>query len=218
MEEGKVRMMVIPIVAMLAVTMVVAGYQYEEEQEIDVDEGREELTIEHHEEGEGSPETNFDENFSITAETIVDNQSSLEFELNPTSIMVDSQRQQINLKVLAHGDFEEHEDVEVFKFTASEKEESEGPFNYIQFEIERHEIDGGERWPQNEQRTGATFISPEHFAYDGSYLNSPEFTVQTRMYWVMPHENMGEEFTLELEAVVGGLSEDVTATVLLHIE
>jgi len=32
-EDGKIRMMVIPIVAMLVVTMVVAGWQYEEEQE-----------------------------------------------------------------------------------------------------------------------------------------------------------------------------------------
>ncbi|MFP4186075.1 MAG: hypothetical protein ACLFSM_07690, partial [Thermoplasmata archaeon] len=130
-EEGKVRLMVIPIVVMLAVTMLVAGWQQGEEQEINVDEGLGKLTIEHADEkGLGY---NFAEGVNITALTTVDNTSELKFEVIPTGITVSEDYERIYFDLMVEGSFEEHFDPETFMFTASEKKENESPFNGVDF-------------------------------------------------------------------------------------
>ncbi|MFW5904555.1 MAG: hypothetical protein ACOCTK_03705, partial [Candidatus Saliniplasma sp.] len=107
-ETTKVRVMVIPIVAMLALTMVVAGWQQEEEEqvEIEVDEGYDEIVIPEEEQPEeGGPET-YPQNKS-TVTTHVNNESSLEFEVEPKSVMRSDRVMTIRLKLSAEGYFEE---------------------------------------------------------------------------------------------------------------
>ena len=218
-EENKVRMMVVSIVAMLVVTMVVAGCleEGEEQVEIDVDEGYDEIVIPEEEQpNEGGPET-YPQNQSIVT-TNVNNESSLEFEVEPMEIMRGEGRMFVTIKLSAEGTFEEELDVSTFKFRASEKEESESPFNSVEFQTRYTQIDGGERWPPHEQQIGKAMVGPGNFAYDGYDLNSNEFSVETMLYWEIDSENIGEEFTLQLEAIVGGLSEDVPATIDVHLE
>lgn len=209
-EEGKARLMVLPVVAMLVVTMMVAGWQQGED--IEVDEGTRELTIEHCDYKGNITGYNFDEGVNATALTTVDNKSELEFEVHPISVEVNSIRELVTINLSASGQFEDHQSIESFKFRASEKY---GFTNAVEILSSYFQIDGGERWPDHEQKTWA---GPDRPAYEGYDLNSSEFTIETKIFWEISTENMDEEFTLELEAVVEGLSEDVSATVLLHIE
>ena len=218
-EEGKVKLIVLAIVAMLAVTLAVAGWQHEEEDpiEVDMDEGYDEIVIPEEEQPEeGGPET-YPQNQSIVT-TNVNNESSLEFEVEPMEIMRGEGRMFVTIKLSAEGTFEEELDVSTFKFRASEKEESESPFNIARFHPEYSQIDNGERWPYHEQQKGGAMVGPGNFVYEGYDLDSNEFSVETMLYWEIDSENIGEEFTLQLEAIVGGLSEDVPATIDVHLE
>jgi len=210
-------MMVIPIVVMLAVTMVVAGCLEEGEQEIEVDEDLGELTIEHADE-EG-PGYNFAKGVNVTALTTVDNKSELEFVVNPTALTVTSTYQRIHIELLAEGEFDEYLDIKSFKFSAAEKESNSSLYNYIDFSGGSSRIEGGNIWPGSQQRLGVKTLNSNDSAYIGYDLESDKFTAETEVSWTMPHDNIGEEFTLQLEAVVdGGMSEEISATVEIHIE
>ncbi|MFW5945713.1 MAG: hypothetical protein ACOCTN_02425, partial [Candidatus Natronoplasma sp.] len=109
-EEGKVRLMVIPIVAMLAVTMLVAGWQQEKKPvQIEVDEGYDEIVIPEEEQpDEGGPATT-PQNKSIVT-TNVNNESYLEFEVEPRSVKI-GDYMTVRLKLSAEGYFEEELDI-----------------------------------------------------------------------------------------------------------
>ncbi|MFP4051661.1 MAG: hypothetical protein ACLFVB_07990 [Thermoplasmata archaeon] len=216
-EKTKVRLMVIPIVAMLAVTMVVVGWQQGEEQvEIEIEEELGELTIEHLA-MDDQPAVLGDE-VNTTGSAIVNNESHLELKADPIKIEPGGEAERIYIHLTAEGTFEEELDVDTFKFTGSEMVNNEPPFNGIQFETISSQIVGGEIWPSDEQRGGVRAASPEHYAYQGYDLESNEFVVENVLYWSFPEENVGEESSLEIQAVVHGLSEDVTATVQVNIE
>ena len=193
----------------------------ESKTEITVDEGYDEIVIPEEEQ----PDENDVENVTGTnlqnksvVTTIVNNESSLEFEVEPRSITKSLDLMQVRIKLSAEGYFVDELDVSTFEFRASEKEDSESPFNGVLFHPEYSQIDNGERWPHHEQQIGKAMIGPEHFAYDGYDLDSNDFSVETMLYWEIDPENIGEEFTLQLEAIVGGLSEDVPATVDICLE
>ncbi|MFW6142518.1 MAG: hypothetical protein ACOC53_08175, partial [Candidatus Saliniplasma sp.] len=200
-------------------TMVVAGWQQEEEEqvEIEVDEGYDEIVIPEEEQPDEDLVTTYPQNKS-TVTTNVNNESSIEFEVEPRSVKRCDRVMTIRLKLSAEGYFEEELDISTFKFRASEKEESEKPFNGVEFQTRYTQIDKGERWPPDEQQTGSAMVGPGHFAHDGYDLDSNEFSVETMLYWEIDSENIGEEVTLQLEAIVGGLSEDVPATVDICLE
>jgi len=216
-EENRIRLKVLTIVAMLAVTMVVAGCLEEEDPiEVDVDEGYDEIVIPEEEQPDEDLVTTLPQNKS-TVTTIVNNGSSLEFEVEPRSVKR-GDYMTVRLKLSAEGTFEEELDVSTFKFRASEKEESESPFNIARFHPEYSQIDNGERWSHDEQQQGSAMVGPGNFVHEGFDLDSNEFSVETMLYWEIDSENIGEEFTLQLEAIVGGLSEDVPATIDIRLE
>jgi len=77
-EDTKPRLIVVAIVVMLAVTMVVAGWQYEEEREIEVDEGYDEINV------TVPPSQNFrdNESYRVTARSeINDGEGYLEIDV-----------------------------------------------------------------------------------------------------------------------------------------
>ncbi|MFW6142562.1 MAG: hypothetical protein ACOC53_08410, partial [Candidatus Saliniplasma sp.] len=199
-------------IAMLVITMVIAGYRDEGEMKIEEDPG--ELTLQHRtgEDQVGEPEA------KAIGSTVVNNDSHLELETNVTKISPGGEFEHIIIHLTAEGTFEEDLEIDTFKFTASETEESEPPFNGIDFESSKSRIEGGEIWPTERQRTGVLTSSPEHYAYEGYDLESNDFTVDSILMWSIPEENVGEEFSLEIQSVVHGLSEDVTATVHVHLE
>jgi len=94
-------MMVVPIVAMLAVTMVVAGWQYEEQVEIDVDdqEAFDEVTIENNKlPDKEEPVTNL-QNESVATVVYINEKSYLEFEVEPRSITLDSEGYRVTMRI-----------------------------------------------------------------------------------------------------------------------
>ncbi|MFP4051662.1 MAG: hypothetical protein ACLFVB_07995 [Thermoplasmata archaeon] len=188
----------------------------ESKQKITVDEGYDEIVIPEEEQPDEDLVTTCPQNKSVVT-TNVNNESSLEFEVEPISLkrsdVIDAR-----IKLSAEGTFEEELDVSTFKFRISEKEESERPFNGVDFRTSYSRIEGGERWPSHEQQPGSAMLGPGHFAHEGYDLDSNEFSVETMLYWEIDSENIGEEFTLQLEAIVGGLSEDVPATVDICLE
>ncbi len=193
----------------------------ENKMKITVDEGYDEIVIPEEEQ----PDENDVENVTgtnlqnkSTVTTNVNNESSLEFEVEPRSITKSLDLMQVRIKLSAEGYFVDELDVSTFKFRVSEKEESESPFNGVDFKTSYSQIEGGERWPPHEQQIGKAMVGPGNFAYDGYDLNSNEFSVETMLYWEIDPENIGEEFTLQLEAIVGGLSEDVPATIDIRLE
>jgi len=218
-EEGKVRLMVIPIVAMLAVTMVVAGYQYEEQVEIDVEEYPGELTIEHLNEPDDEtgivgalPEKN------ETGITNINEKSELKIEVDPESIMRTSREQTVRLDFQMSGNFDEKFDLDTLRIEVSETPEDEPSSNGIDFLLTDVEIEGGERWPEEDFPGGLRYTSPDRPAYVGFDLTSNEFMTNGSIQWTFPSENIGEDFTMQLQAVVdGNISENVLSTIQIHI-
>ena len=206
-EEGKVRMMVIPIVAMLAVTMVVAGWQHGEEQlEIDVDEGYDEIVIPEEmikiPEGENVTGT-YPQNKSM-ATTYVNNESSLEFEVEPEAVVSDPRRHSVHFTLKARGEFDEDLEIEDFQFqVVQEVGDTYSLGNTAN-------ISGLTLWEYSKQRE-----HPESYGFD---VDSNEFTAEIDYVWTISREDWGEPHTVELEAIVGGLSEDVSVGIDVHFE
>ncbi len=201
-EEGKARLMVIPVVAMLAVTMMVAGWQQggDDEVEIDVAPGHGELIIPEEKIPEKGEVENYPQNKSIVT-TYVNNESSLELEVEPMYVTSPADEHNVRFKFRATGEFDEDLDIENLKFVATP---SDGIFT---FEGGFANISGGtlikQEWP------------PESFVY---VLDSNEFTAEVTYSWTIHREKEGDSFSLEVEAIVGGLSEEVSASIDVHFE
>ncbi|MFW6305674.1 MAG: DUF1616 domain-containing protein, partial [Candidatus Saliniplasma sp.] len=156
---------------------------------------------------------------STTAETIVEGHGSLKFEVESRSMLGWSQSQIISLDLKAMRDFDEELDLETIKFTAVETEENEEVLNHINFMMSRSKIENGEVWPYSENVEGVRSRDPDHPAYVGYDLNSTDFEVQNEIRWELPDENVGEDFTLELQAVLDGqISQEIVSTVFIHIK
>ncbi len=203
-EKNKTRLMVIPIVAMLAVTMVVAGWQHEEEQlEIDVDEGYDEIVIPEEEVPAENEVENYPQNKSM-ATTYVNNESSLEFEVEPIYVGRTKRQQSTRFNLQARGEFDEDLEIEDFQFqVVQEVGDTYSLGNTAN-------ISGLTLWEYSKQRE-----HPESYGFD---VDSNEFTAEIDYVWTISREDWEEPHTLELEAIVGGLSEDVTVSIDVHIE
>ncbi|MEF8836131.1 MAG: DUF1616 domain-containing protein [Candidatus Thermoplasmatota archaeon] len=211
----RTKLIVITIVVLLAIS--VAGVYCLEDRPVDieVEERETELAIAYLEESEDS------EFLSITeaAETNVEDYGNLTFQVELKSFFRNSFGQSLEVELNVDADFEEKLDLETFKFTAVEAEENEDVLNHIDFMTSRSEIDNGEQWPSSENLEGITSSDPDNPAFVGYDLYSNDFEVRNEINWTIPDENIGEEFTLELQAVVDGqISEEVVSTVLIHIE
>jgi len=204
-------MMVIPIVVMLALTMVVAGWQYEEEVEIDVDEGYDEIVIPEEEikipEGENVTGT-YPQNKSV-ATTYVNNESYLEFEVELEVITSSPRRHSIRFELQVRGEFDEDLEIEDFQFLAVQAGGfGENAYSYISGNyINTSGLSGWELSKQREQ--------PESYGFD---VDSNEFTAKMGYTWLIDRENWGEPHTLEFAAIVGGLSENVSVGIDVHFD
>ncbi|MFP4000480.1 MAG: hypothetical protein ACLFU5_01075 [Thermoplasmata archaeon] len=212
-EETKVRLMVIPIVVMLAVTMLVAGWQQEKKPvQIEVEEGYEEITTEYLE-GEEGPIEKYNK---ATALTHINNEKSLEFKVTLTFISNHSHPdltinyQQLKLDLQVEGDFEERLGLEKMKIKVSEIGETEEIPNLIHFLEGDTNIEGGD------VRTFTNIEGERYIAFD---IGSNEFEAETEIQWEIRGQNVGEDFTLELQAVAdGNISETVNSTVEIHVQ
>ncbi len=199
-EEAKPKLMVVAIVAMLAVTMIVAGYR-DEGDPIKVVEGFDETNLEY------LPEEVMSENYPAdpaTALTSINNESYIELHVVPRSIAATGIRQMIRLVIIVEGMIDE---------------ELEPEYILLENEVSRSFTD----FMLSDTMLNNESISEYHPQTDtirrvGSYIHTNEFVFETLLQWDIYPENWGEPLTLELKATLGGLSEEVPATVNIHIE
>ena len=192
--------------------MVVAGWQHEEEQvDIDVVPGHGEIIIPEEEipgEDKGNVTGTYPQNKSI-ATTYVNNESYLEFEVKPESVMSDNWRHRINFKLRARGEFEEDLEIDDFQFLAVE---SDGGFilNSYNYHGPTANLSGVSPWEYSKQQE-----QPYSFGFD---VDSNEFTAEIGTDWAIVRENWRDAFTLEMKAIVGGLAEEVSVSIDVHVE
>jgi len=216
-EEGKVRLMVIAIVAMLAITMVVAGWQYEEQVEIDIQEGSAEINIEYLEE-KGEVE---DVSKSAVATTEVEENSELELNVFVGTMVTLGVEEQTEIVVSmdATGEFEEELTPDSFRFSGrilydGEDEVAEVPL--LHFETGYTDIDNGSVWAGRRHKLSTRGLEAVEPAFIGFDLDDNSFDAESRMLWYIPFDNEVPH-TLELKAIVEGMSEEVTSTVQVNI-
>jgi len=221
-ETTKIRVMVLPIIAMLAVTMIVAGYRDEGKQiEIEVEEYPDELNIEpvnESDDGTGIDGRNLRPK-NVTGVTTVNNESQLSLRVEPLSRFIEGRpspsTQFLQSDFQVSGAFEGDLDLETLRIEVTETQSKES--SWVQFLIQELEIDEGERWPEKEFSAGETFPTPDDKAYVGFDIDSNEFVANGRIQW--ESRNIEGNFTLQLQAIVeGNFSEEVVSTVELHIE
>jgi len=213
-EEGKVRLMVVPIVAMLAVTMVVAGWQHEEQVEIEVEEGYNEMEVEYLDYGSNIPADPDGVVANATAVTeIVDYNGELELYAEVDTQAAAGEMHYVYVYLTADGVFDEKLSPEDFKFTARRLPRNNSEISYHGFMGTYAEIEGGTMLPWSEQDSGARFEETASVEFD---VEENNFSAQSRLSWDIPFGNE-ENYTLEIQAVTEGLSQEVTATIQLDI-
>ncbi len=157
-EEGKVRLLVISIVAMLAVMMVVAGSQ-QREHELDVEEGYDEMDIEYVEPGQAIPPTEDDKKMrNVTAVTEINEEDGiLEFSVETKMISCggDPTHNTVSLGLLVEGYFDDNLSPDSIRFTAkllNDNDESLITFSFLKGYIE---AEGATMGPTEEIKSGA---------------------------------------------------------------
>ncbi len=222
-EEGKVRLMVIPIVAMLAVTMIIAGYYQEEEQEIEVEEGYDEMSFEYIDMDDLPGYTGYINKTTNVTTYIEDTthieESKLEFEVIASGMSVEKYGgyYMINIFLDAEGEFTKNLSPESFQFRAEQLIDED-----IKQEVDdlpKLEFHGSETAIDNGTSSGTqkTWVKGEGEASWGFDLQDEDFKSETMIRWFIP---LGSEspYTIEFKAVVGGFSEEVKSTIHTHIE
>ncbi len=223
-EEGKVRMMVIPIVAMLAVTMVVAGWQYEEQVEIDVDEGYEEMTVTVPPTPEDEVRSrNFREEgpYRATARSeINDGEGFLEIDVELGNWVglseqprYDHDFRKINIDGHLGSEYDPERlrvEAQIINSPAMEREEQKDVFYFLY----THSIDSGEKGLETCSPDNMGFNSREEaFVYYEVVENN--FSVEHLELYSQHHYHyslVDEPITIEYRAILEGLLEEVRAT------
>ncbi|GEM_PF-5117576 len=221
MENPNKKFLALLLVPVLLIAAVAGYYLYDDTIDVDVDEGFAELSIcELPEEGEILPGMEFlqDDN-STTVKTYVNDDSYIKMNISSLYIIRCPVELRIIFDIHIEGVFEKELDIETLKLVGFEPTETEGPFNGLDVFTSYTNIEGGEMWPENVQRLGGRLVSPESRVFTGYDLDSNSFTLDNRLQWVLPSENIGEELTLELRGVIDGrISQEVITTLQIHIE
>ena len=198
-EENKVRVMVLPIIAMLVVTMIVAGYR-DEGEGIDVDEGFDEISLEYL--PENSSPISYPSDAAIS-NTSINYESLMELHVEPISMWSINYSQTIRLRITVKAMLEAELEPD-YIILENEVSDSSTDFMLTKTSINNESI--SEYHPQTDtiRRLGA-------------YIHTNEFIFETLLQWDIQEEFWGEPLTLEIKATLGGLSEEVPATVHVHL-
>ena len=202
-EENKIRMMVLPIIAMLVVTMIVAGYRDEGER-IEVDEGFGETSIEYL--PENSSPISYPADAAI-ANTSINNDSYMELHVEPISMWSMNYRQNIRLNITVKGMLEEELEPETIIL------EIEEPSSHTNFQNTYTTINNESIFDLDEEPL--RFDTSQKVGYN---IDTNEFTLNTLLHWETLSDTWSEPLTLEIKATLGGLSEEVPATVHVHLD
>ncbi len=218
-NNKKSRILVISITIIILVTAFTAGcYLREETVDIDVEEETAEITIEHLSIPDDSDDVEGDIlQINSTAVTQVNDFGSIKSNINVIDIVHLNHEQHIRANLSVIGDFEELE-LETLRFTVAETYENKNTPNSVNFLRPNTSIDNGGVWSSNENIESKRLSDPDEPAYVGFDLQSKGFEGESEIKWAIPDENVGEDFTLKLQAVVDGqISEKIVSTVQIHI-
>jgi len=213
-EEGKVRLLVIPIVAMLAVTMVVAGWQYEES--IEWEKGYQELEVDYRENivEETDLTDKYYENKTTTAVTTVNNESTLELTVEMfMSSMTGEGNYETKIRLSAEGEFSSDLEPDEIRLTAQGLDGKDTIQNVLDFRTSQNEVDNASvvSWEEMDKHNIGGRGTEE--AFQTFEVDGPEFSTETEITITISEENIGNEYSYEFQAILGGLSEEVSSTV-----
>ncbi len=203
------------IAAFLVPVLLIAGvvgyqlHQDEELQPIDVDEGFAEMTVEYQKHG------GWEYQLTSTATTYVNDNSSLEFDVKVVTVIKRSPGHSIYIKYDSDGFFEDDLSPETLEFRARGLDGVNVSLNDYFFFPERGTYEGCNLWTGGYNGYGRGMDT----GVVGLNIEQNNFSVRgAELDWHIPPSNFGNPYTLEIQAVVGGLSEEVVATVHVHID
>ncbi len=180
----------------------------ENKMKISVDEGYEEISVEY------LPETNVVEsnydNYSVTATTYINNESTLKLKLKLESIVVTDRVQTVRYSVTVTGEIEDNLEPEKLKIMPFRNKTS-GAKPVTIYNFNNNFLD----------TMNASFVDSKiggDLNYDLFKIKNSDFKAHTLLLWDIPIEKCGNPYTLHNKAVLEGLSQDVTVTVDLNIQ
>ena len=217
-EEGKVRLMVIPIVAMLAVTMVVAGYNRQSRIE-EIDTNHDEMSIEYVEKASGGHsfknETTGDYEKNATAITYVDGEENyLKLDVIARDIASLGESQQVRLILDVEGKFSEEYSPGEFLFTIRALESENVSRSHQGFDMGFLGEDNLELWPYEDLLMGSRGTEKSLLGFD---VEDNEFFGEVQVTWTIEPFDFADDYTLRLNSVVRGMSEEVKSTVEVNL-
>ncbi len=210
--------MLVPI-ALLVIGGGLSGRILERQEPITVEEGYEEINLEYVERGECKSFYNITTDTSTknaTAVTYVDGKNNtLEFQVISLAITGTSREQEIYLELRAKGDFKEKYNLENFLFKMQElngKTPSRNGQNFLKSYLRGENL---KEWPAEQSNEGSRGSNQAFLGFD---VKENDFSSEVRVTWDIPKSNWNNTYTLRLQSVVKGMSEDVTATVDVNIK
>ncbi|MGM0404926.1 MAG: hypothetical protein ACQEQM_02135 [Thermoplasmatota archaeon] len=211
--------MVLPIIAMLVVTMIVAGYQ-DEGKPIEVDEGYDEMNLGYLP-GPNESETFYDEDNdssskNATATTsLKDSNGTLEFEVLVESIISTENRQFIHLILSTDGSFEKNDQINKNLFKVKGLDGNNGSNYVYNFDLSCFEGENVELWLPDEFVSGSSGESESFIGFD---VKENEFSAGVRIVWNVPRRHWNESYTIRIESIARGQSQDIISNIDVHIQ
>ena len=213
-EEGKVRLMVIPIVAMLAVTMVVAGWQHEGP--IEWEKGYDEITVEvpPPPEEESNMRTYYEnESYRAMSTSYVNGEEGyLELEIAPWKWIGDVESGYwVGIELETKGEFPSEYSLDELILKAQVIESPAIEENYNDWLTASWDSEGLDLWGFEKNNPGSV---GEEKSFIGADVEDNNFSSNVRL--INEHSYKGslaeEPITLEIKAILRGLAEEVRAT------
>ncbi|MFP4001554.1 MAG: hypothetical protein ACLFU5_06595 [Thermoplasmata archaeon] len=210
-ETTKVRVMVLAIIAMLAVTMIVAGWQQGEEQDIEVEEGYSEIVAKVPQ----NPESLDIDNSTKSLSQINDRNNSLELSVRLDNWKGGSNDYTVEIFVSVESNLQTAFEPKALKIKARTLNAPNVSRNHLDFQRSHGETKNLTRWAPSKIISG---VAGKGYCFDGFDIKNRNF--QAEHILIDNQYELSEEWaqlespiTLEITAVMKGLSEDVTATV-----
>ena len=207
-DKRLIAVFVVPVVIIAAV----AGYYlYPVEEPLMIDEGFDEMTVEYQQSWGWIYQLN------STATTNVNDNSRLEFDVVVDSVVSPSSGDvhDIRIELDATGYFEDDLSPKTLEFRASGFDGVNVSLNDFIFLPKRGTFEGCNLWDGGYNSYGRGTGT----AVVGFNVEQNNFSARrAELEWRIPPSNFGNPYTLEIQAIVGGLSEEVVATIHVHID
>ena len=213
-EKNKIRLMVIPIVAMLLVTMLITGCLEEEDPiEVDVDEGYDEITVTVPQLSD-KPGIEFPDNdsYRASAQSFVNgDEGFLEIEISPRYWEKNSERYLCEFNIDIQGNFSSELNPEKLILEAQVIDAPGLEENTIHWNTGYWDAEGLELWSPIDMDQSS---SGEETSFIGSDIHEEPFDASVKLSNRHPSNYTFTEIplTIEFRAVLTGHAEDVTAT------